>query len=115
VTIHPLADESGLLQRLGLRPSDCVAVDSYWALGEELLFVSVFSSNDPPLVSYRPSESGSAVRHHFYVRTRTKPLTTAVYEHILSQLDAWFVANAKALPSRLVVFSQQDLGEVPAQ
>ena len=44
VTIHPMADESELLASLGLSPSDCIAVDAYWLVGGDVVFLQLHTA-----------------------------------------------------------------------
>jgi hypothetical protein len=39
--IHPLADEHDVLQQLKMTPENCVAVDGYWAVRGDVVFLQV--------------------------------------------------------------------------
>jgi hypothetical protein len=41
ITVHPMADESDLLRKLGIDRSACREVDLYWATGDDVSFVQV--------------------------------------------------------------------------
>lgn len=41
VTIHPMADEKELLASLEMSPSDCIAVDAYWAVDGDVVFLQL--------------------------------------------------------------------------
>jgi hypothetical protein len=110
VTIHPLADEPALLNRLGVKPENCVAVDCYWALGDEVLFVSVLASHDSETFASFHRKDGSPVERRLHVVTHQVPLTTRTVETILTQLESWYRENKSALPREKLVFTKDDLG-----
>jgi hypothetical protein len=105
VTIHPLADEPQLLQRLKMSPELCTACDLYWALGEEIAFVSVGTCQQTladnlgqkvwkdPRVSVYVDPQDSMVRHHFSISTRRSPITMATIETVLTWLENWFYTS----------------------
>jgi hypothetical protein len=39
--IHPFADDTELLRRIGVEPSDCIAVDAWCQFGDDVCFVEV--------------------------------------------------------------------------
>jgi len=41
IVVHPTADETELLQRIGSEPSRCESVDTYWRYGESVYWVEV--------------------------------------------------------------------------
>jgi hypothetical protein len=45
VTVHPLADEYDLLSRLGIRPEECVSVDSYWSIDGDVVFLQLIAAS----------------------------------------------------------------------
>jgi hypothetical protein len=45
VTIHPLADEHDLLSTLDIRPEECIAVDGYWSIGGDVVFLQLVTAN----------------------------------------------------------------------
>jgi hypothetical protein len=89
VTIHPLADETDILQRLNMSPEQCAVCDLSWALGQEIAFVSVNACEQTvfvagestpgekiwrnPSVSVYVDAEDPMVRHHFTVWTRRNP------------------------------------------
>lgn len=44
IAIHPMADETELLQRLHLSPDACMKVDCYWKYDDDVYFVQIESS-----------------------------------------------------------------------
>jgi hypothetical protein len=105
VTIHPLADELELLSRLEMSPAQCTSCDLYWALGEEIAFVSVNACEqtltyppgqktwrDPGVIVYADPEH-PMVRYHFTIWTRRSPITSATIDTVLAWLENWFYAN----------------------
>lgn len=44
VTIHPMADEKELLASLEMSPSDCIAVDAYWAVDGDVVFLQLHTA-----------------------------------------------------------------------
>ncbi len=43
VTVHPLADDVAILDRLGMVAGDCAAVDLYWHHENDVLFVQLLT------------------------------------------------------------------------
>ena len=39
IAVHPMADESAVLARLGISPQDCDKVDLYWEYADDVRFV----------------------------------------------------------------------------
>jgi hypothetical protein len=105
VTIHLVADETELLQRLNISAEECTSCDLYWALGDEIAFVSVGScettlTNPPgkkiwydPGVSVKVDPQDPIVRYHFGITTQRSPITIATIETILIWLENWFYTN----------------------
>jgi len=100
VTLHPLADETDILERLDMQPHDCISCDLYWVFKNELFFVSIMSSKqENPLVTYlfKPNiEHG----HSFYVVTHISPLYTSTLETVLKYLSHWISDNQKQYRKR---------------
>ena len=83
----------------------CTACDLYWALGEEIAFVSVGTCQqtlaDPlgqkvwkdPRVSVYVDPQDPMVRHHFSISTRRSPITMATIETVLTWLENWFYTS----------------------
>ena len=89
VTIHPLADEQDLLQRLNMLPEACQLCDLYWAYEKWLFFVSIACTPDQPPNTKIHRKTG--VRHgfSFTVRTHVCPLTTTTIQTMLRALAPW--------------------------
>lgn len=49
VCVHPLADETDLLDKLGITPADCTSVDGYWAVDGDVVFLQVNSTSADPI------------------------------------------------------------------
>ena len=62
VTIHPMADEKELLASLEMSPSDCIAVDTYWAVDGDVVFLQLHTA-----------ESHSRHASGLYARVATYP------------------------------------------
>lgn len=62
VTIHPMADEKELLANLEMSPSDCIAVDAYWAVDGDVVFLQLHTA-----------ESNSLRAPGLYARLATYP------------------------------------------
>jgi hypothetical protein len=43
IPVHPMSNEVELLKQLGLSPSDCKSVDCYWSLGDDIVFIQIYS------------------------------------------------------------------------
>jgi len=43
IPIHPMANETETLNELGISPKDCIKVDCYWKVGEEVFFLQVYT------------------------------------------------------------------------
>jgi len=101
VTLHPLADETEILDRLDMQPHECISCDLYWVFHNEMFFVSIMSSNqENPFVTYlfKPNiEHG----HSFYVVTHISPLYTNTIETVLKYLSHWIIDNQMQLRKRL--------------
>jgi hypothetical protein len=97
VTLHPLADETEILDSLDMQPDECISCDLYWVFKNDMFFVSIMSSNDEnTLVTYffKPNvEHG----HSFYVTTHISPLYTGTIETVLKYLSHWIIDNRKRL------------------
>lgn len=97
VPIHPLADETELLAKLGISPELITKCDLYWAYNNRRFFVSVTNVFErPPLVSYYARldfEHG----HSFWVNTYVSPLTKAIINKCLHYLAAWIDSNDSVL------------------
>ena len=100
VTLHPLADETEILDRLDMQPNECTSCDFYWVFKNEMFFVSIMSENqENSLVTYffKPNvEHG----HSFYVVTQISPLYTSTLETVLKYLSNWIIDNHKRLRKR---------------
>lgn len=44
INIHPMANETEVLHRIGVTPNDCNAVDCYWQVDEDVVLLKVFSN-----------------------------------------------------------------------
>ena len=95
VTVHPLADETELLQRLGLFGGDCKICDFYWAVGDQLAFVSVIAGeSEDPGVNYWVKEQDKEVPLRFVVSTRNSPLTRAKISSVVEWLARWVQSHS---------------------
>ncbi len=43
IPIHPMANQTELLRELGIEPANCVAVDSYWYVDGDVVFLQIYS------------------------------------------------------------------------
>lgn len=101
VTLHPLADETKILERLDMQPNECASCDLYWVFKNEMFFVSIFSnSQENPLVTYffKPNVDHG---HSFYVVTHVTPLYATTIETVLKYLSNWIINNHKQIRERL--------------
>lgn len=109
VTLHPLADETEILEHLDMQPNECTSCDLYWVFKNEMFFTSIMSSNQKnPLVTYlfKPNvEHG----HSFYVVTHVSPLYTSTIETILKYLSNWIIDNRKRLHAKQVRMTNKDI------
>jgi hypothetical protein len=48
IVIHPCADESEILDRIGWPAERCVSVDFYWRCGRDVALVQVHARGEPP-------------------------------------------------------------------
>jgi hypothetical protein len=125
VTIHPLADEAELLNRLNMSARECTSCDLYWALGKEIAFVSVNACeqtltnprgqktwNDPGVIVYADPED-PMVRYHFTIWTRRSPITTAMIETVLAWLENWFQNDPPEEEKLLARQSISDIDIIP--
>jgi hypothetical protein len=58
INVHPMADETEVLRKLCLQPDDCKAVDCYWHVGSDVVFLQVYSrmylqDREPALYAHR--------------------------------------------------------------
>jgi hypothetical protein len=116
VTRHSMADETAILERLGMKPEECRTVDLHWALGGEVVaFVGVNADPQAPPRAMYTRREGPEVPHAFTVFTRATPLTQPMVETILGRLSALWAAQREELPRKAgarVVLSEEDLGVV---
>lgn len=91
VTIHPLADEFDLLERLNMSPDECTSVDFYWVFHNEIIFVTLWCSKD------NQTSVNFYIRDNmisFYVRTNICPIATIVVQNVLQNLQVWLLNNS---------------------
>jgi hypothetical protein len=43
LAVHPMSDDVELLARLRIKPDECVAVDCYWLVDDDVVFLQVYS------------------------------------------------------------------------
>lgn len=43
IPIHPMSNDTELLKKLGIGPSDCIEVDCYWHVEDDIVFLQVLS------------------------------------------------------------------------
>ncbi|OAD19064.1 hypothetical protein THIOM_005316 [Candidatus Thiomargarita nelsonii] len=98
VTLHPLADEVEILNRLDMLPNECTSCDLYWVFKEEMFFVSIMSKENP-LVTYY-SKPNVKHGHSFYIVTHTSPLYTGTIKTALKYLSRWIINNNKRLEKK---------------
>lgn len=105
VTMHPLADEPELLERLALSANDCNSVDIWWLHKGLLLFINidscrVWGPECRPGIRYWRNYTHKHGRK-FVVKTDTIPLTTGVVHHVMNVLSSWVALNAKDVFGRV--------------
>lgn len=88
VTVHALADQPELLQKLNMTPDECDSVGVHWLYKGHLYFLTLWNAPDVPgafcwLHPY--------VKHNvsFNVRTQRRPITTTMLETALVRLALW--------------------------
>ncbi len=91
VCLHALADQSRLLKKLEMRPSDCMLCDVYWDFKGHLLFISFYNSNTPGIDLHLKPD----IEHpfSFVVRTSKGPLTKDIIEKGVKFLKEWIELN----------------------
>jgi hypothetical protein len=45
--VHPRADETGVLEELGISPEECRTADAYWRYQDSVYFIQVYGSGEP--------------------------------------------------------------------
>jgi hypothetical protein len=100
VTIHPLADETEILERLNMKPEQCFLCDSWWAIEDFMPLVEIFTYGTWIGVRYIQGSSG-VQGHRFQISTRKTPLTSSDVETVLSYLSEWVKQNAPLMRKRL--------------
>jgi len=43
IAVQPMANETQILRQLGMSPSDCIAVDCYWCVDDDVVFLQLRS------------------------------------------------------------------------
>lgn len=101
VTLHPLADETIILDYLNMSPNECKHCDLYWVFKDRIFFVSiVFSQRENPLLTYH-LKSNIKYGHSFYIITNIAPLYTETVKVALEYLSNWIIDNDKLLEKRI--------------
>jgi hypothetical protein len=114
ITLHPLADEPDILDALSMAPEECLSCDLYWAFRGRVVFVSVFSAEEPASAVYFLKEN---VYHpeRFVVTTRDKPLRRRSVVSVVSHLCAWLENNNSACaalkPGETLLVSGEDIAK----
>lgn len=118
VVRHPLADETELLEKLGVKIEDCSSCDVLWAFENELIFVSLFSTINTIKKShilYRFDDEALFGGKHFYVATLQHPLKTLHVEKTLRFLFGWLKDEnnqiIKIKPAKPVKITDTDICE----
>lgn len=66
IPIHPFADELEILERLVISPADCVAVDAYWEIEGDVVFLETMCERDatrPKGIYVRTGKDAGTVAH----------------------------------------------------
>jgi hypothetical protein len=99
VTVHPFADDHGLLQKIGWPPEKCIGVDGWWKIHGDVVFLQVSTTArfpSQPVGRYaRWNGPDGPVNLHVVVDSPTIPRT--LFEAAMQQLvDSGAVARAVA-------------------
>lgn len=100
VNRHPLADETDVLERLGMTPNECDYCELFWAFEDDIYLIWVFASTDKeqePYFNYFIFRPGETHNHRFNVRTWETPLYTSTIENILDFIALWITENKEFL------------------
>jgi hypothetical protein len=100
VTIHPLADETEVLDRLNMKPEQCTSCDSWWAIEDFMPLVEIFSHGTWLGVRYG-QRSGGVQGHRFLISTFKTPIASDDVETVLAYLSNWIEQNAPLMRKRL--------------
>jgi hypothetical protein len=100
VTIHPLADETEMLERLNIKPEQCFLCDSWWVIDEFMPLVEIFNHGTWLGVKYGQRSSG-VQGHRFLISTRKTPIASDDVETVLRYLSDWVEENASLMSKRL--------------
>ena len=116
VVRHPLADEPGWLEKLGIEKEDCFSSDVIWTFHNELVFISLFSTyitKGKSRVIYAFDEEALFGGESFTVDTEQFPLETKHVERMLGFLFGWLTDEnnqmIKIKPSKSVQISNKDI------
>lgn len=99
VTIHPCADETKLLKKIGIDPNSCIVVDGYYFYKNHVCFFEIQSHElregiTSPQVSYSFSwEKYQSIKwkiHKFSNFTHCSPITFDVVFATIEYIDQWF-------------------------
>lgn len=89
IRVHPLADESELLSRIGVRPADCFVADAWLYTGNDLLLLEVCS-----LTAHEPNRLASpgCTAHWWgdppYMRIHANVAESEITSHVLRTVMA---------------------------
>ncbi len=87
VCLHALADQSSLIEELGMKPDDCVLCDVYWDFKGYLFFISFNKSNLPGIDLQLKSDLEHP--YSFVIKTSKGPLTKNMIEKGIDYLKGW--------------------------
>lgn len=90
IPVHPMSDDSDLLRRLQMKPSDCIRVDCYWDTGIDIIFLETLAAQmsdirpDPGVYARVRPDDGSVVVH---IVIATTQISSADIEDAMIQAD----------------------------
>jgi hypothetical protein len=109
VTVHPMSDEQSLLDQLALPPQSCIAVDLYWQLGDDVVFVQFSSSSYPsprPVGTYVRCGAGGYLNVVIVVPDQSISSVRVIGE-LTAIATAIATLDRRALGDKLVAFARE--------
>ena len=108
VTIHPCADETEILRKIGVLPEECQSVDGYFLYKHFFIWFGVYGLNYPKdqqcnaryFTSTQNHRSDFYNHHHFLFDVGVPMITTDVIAKVLLFLERWIEGNEKLMQTK---------------
>ena len=99
IPVHPMANEIETLNKLGITQKECIQVDCYWRIGEEVFFLQVYTKKSGIILDtgfYARLSKGENPMTYLAACIEDEFITQDKVEKIMEWFDAYGIDNLRS-------------------